>query len=213
MPSVLVPIANGSEDIETITIIDVLRRGGVEVIVASVHDDLQVTAARGTKIEADILLTQLNGFHFADGSSFAFTMKEDDTEGNLEESNTEESNLFDAIALPGGVPGAEHLRDCELLIELIEKHDIHDAIIAAICAAPALVLGTHGFVVDKKATCYPGLEEGLVGAEYIADQPVVMDENILTSQGPATAMVFALSLLANLVGYDEAQDVAAGLLC
>lgn len=201
MPSVLVPIANGSEDIEAITIIDVLRRGGVEVVVASVHDRLQITAARGCKIEADILLTDLESYTFADGSQY----------GTGE--SLDESVMFDAIVLPGGVPGAEHLRDCELLVDILEKHDIHDAILAAICAAPALVFGTHGFVADKQATCYPGFEDGLKGAEYISDQPVVMDDNIMTSQGPATAMVFSLSLLANLIGYEKTQEVAAGLLC
>ncbi|TBR37560.1 DJ-1/PfpI family protein [Marinomonas agarivorans] len=200
-PRVLVAIANGSEDIEAVTIIDILRRGGVEVVVASVHDDVLITAANGTKISADITLTQLKTFHFADGSQFGFAEEFAD------------SNIFDAIALPGGVPGAEKLRDSEPLIELLEQHDIYDSIIAAICAAPAVVLGTHGFVADKQATCYPGFEEGLIGAQYVADQPVVMDGNILTSQGPATAMVFALSLLANLTGYDETQSIAAGLLC
>ena len=201
MPRVLVPIANGSEDIEVVTIIDILRRGGVEVVVASVHDQQIITAANGTKIEADIVLTQLSSFCFADGAAFCFS---DEFSKNC---------IFDAIALPGGMPGAEHLRDCELLIELLEKHDIHDAIIAAICAAPAVVLGTHGFVAEKQATCYPGFEDGLLGATYISDQPVVMDDNILTSQGPATAMVFSLSLLANLIGYDDTQKIASGLLC
>jgi protein deglycase len=154
MPTVLVAIANGSEDIEVITLVDVLRRGGVEVVVASVHDQRQIVAARGSKIEADVLLVDV------------------------------ESHSFDAIALPGGMPGAEHLRDCPQLVAILERHDIEDAILAAICAAPAVVLGTHGFVMDKQATCYPGFEVGLLGARYCADQPVVMDGNILTSQGP-----------------------------
>lgn len=201
MPRVLVPIANGSEDIEAITIIDVLRRGGVEVVVASVHDSLAITAARGCKIEADVLLSELESHTFEDGSQYGIGEALD------------ENVMFDAIALPGGLPGAEHLRDCELLVDILEKHDIHDAILAAICAAPALVLGTHGFVMDKQATCYPGFESGLQGAQYVSDQPVVMDENIMTSQGPATAMVFSLSLLANLIGYEKTQGVASGLLC
>ncbi|MCZ2723539.1 DJ-1/PfpI family protein [Marinomonas sp. 15G1-11] len=183
MTTLLVPIADGSEDIETVTIIDVLRRGGVEVVVASVHDRKMIKAARGSNIEADVLLTDV-----AD-------------------------TMFDAIALPGGMPGAEHLRDSSVLIDMLEKHDIHDALLAAICAAPALVLGTHGFLVDKQATCYPGFETGLTGADYVSDQPIVMDGNILTSQGPATAMTFALGLLANLKGYDVAQEVADQLLC
>ncbi|WP_191602133.1 DJ-1 family glyoxalase III [Marinomonas algicola] len=183
MTTLLVPIADGSEDIEIVTIIDVLRRGKVEVVVASVHERKAIQAARGTKIEADVLLVDVA------------------------------ETMFDAIALPGGMPGAEHLRDSHLLVDILEKHDIHDALLAAICAAPAVVLGTHGFLVDKQATCYPGFEAGLTGADYIPDQPVVMDGNILTSTGPATAMTFALSLLANLKGYDIAQEVADQLLC
>ncbi|NVK27956.1 DJ-1 family protein [Marinomonas sp. CT5] len=183
MSKVLVTVANGSEDIEAITIIDVLRRGGLDVTVASVHDAKQVEFAHGSKFEADALLVDV-----AD-------------------------QQFEAIVLPGGMPGAEHLRDCELLVDMLEKHDIQDALLAAICASPAVVFGTHGFVVDKQATCYPGFEDGLTGAEFIANEPVVMDGNILTSKGPATAMVFALTVLGNLKGYEAAQNVADGLLC
>lgn len=204
MPKVLIPIANGSEDIEAVTIIDILRRGDVEVVVASIHGTKQVIAARGTKIEADILLTELGNFSFSDGKRFVLPS---------DFVAEEEQALFDAIVLPGGMPGAEKLRDCEALVTLLEQQDIYDGVIAAICAAPALVLGSHGFLVDKQATCYPGFESGLTGAQYLADQPVVMDGNILTSQGPATAMVFALTLLANLVGYDKAEEIAANLLC
>jgi len=183
MSKVLVPIANGNEDIETITIIDVLRRGGLTVTVASVHESKEIIAAHGCKLEADVLLTEV-----AD-------------------------QMFDAIVLPGGMPGAEHLRDCPLLIDMLEKHDIQDTLLAAICASPAVVFGTHGFVVDKQATCYPGFEEGLTGAEYLANEPVVMDGNILTGNGPAAAMVFSLTVLGNLKGYEAAQSVADGLLC
>ncbi|MCB5162570.1 DJ-1 family glyoxalase III [Marinomonas algarum] len=183
MSKVLVPVANGNEDIETITIIDVLRRGGVDVTVASIHETKQITMANGTKVESDVLLTDVA------------------------------EQLFDAVVLPGGMPGAEHLRDCKLLIEMLEKHDVQDALLAAICASPAVVFGTHGFVMDKQATCYPGFESGLTGAEYMANEPVVMDDNILTGKGPATAMIFALTVLGNLKGYETTQSVADGLLC
>lgn len=183
MTKVLVPVANGSEDIETITIIDVLRRGGAEVIVASVHEQTQIRASKGTNIVADVLLTDVADL------------------------------MFDAIVLPGGMPGAEHLRDSKLLIDMLEKHDIQDALLAAICASPAVVFGSHGFVMDKQATCYPGFEGDLKGAEYIADQPVVMDDNVITGQGPAMAMAFALAVLANLEGIEKTQEVAQGLLC
>ncbi|QMV15692.1 DJ-1 family glyoxalase III [Vibrio spartinae] len=185
MSNVLVPIANCSEDIEAITIIDVLRRGGADVTVASVHDFKQITTAFGNKLEADVLLTDVV------------------------------DKQYDAIVLPGGMSGAEHFRDCALLIDMLEKHDIQGALLCAICASPAVVFGKHGFVVDKQATCYPGFEKDLTGAEYISDpdQSVVVDGNVITSQGPATAMVFALSVLVNLEGYEAAQKVADRLLC
>jgi len=183
MSKVLVPIANGNEDIETITIIDVLRRGGIEVTVASVHDSKQIALAHGCKLEADVLLTDVA------------------------------ETMYDAIVLPGGMPGAENLRDSELLTNMLEKHDIEDALLAALCASPAVVFGTHGYVIDKQATCYPGFEDGLTGAEYISDLPVVMDDNILTGKGPAAAMVFSLTVLGNLKGYETAQKVADDLLC
>lgn len=183
MTQVLVPIAHGSEDIESVTIIDVLRRGGADVTVASVHDDKQITAANGCKIEADVLIRDVA------------------------------EHMYDAIVLPGGMPGAEHLRDCQVLVDMLEKHDIQDALIAAICAAPAVVLGTHGYVMDKQATCYPGFEDQLAGAEYLADQPIVMDDNIITAQGPAMAMAFSLAVLANLKGIEVTEETAHGLLC
>lgn len=183
MAKVLVPIANGSEDIESVTIIDVLRRAGLDVVVASVHEHKQVTAARGCRLEADSLIEDVK------------------------------EELFDAIVLPGGMPGAEHLRDCQVLVDMLERHDIQDKLLAAVCASPAVVFGSHGFVMDKKATCYPGFESGMTGAEVIQDRPVVQDGNILTSQGPATAMAFSLGIVAELSGFETAQKVAEGLLC
>ncbi|GAB3483971.1 DJ-1 family glyoxalase III [Marinomonas epiphytica] len=183
MTKVLVPIANGNEEIEALTIIDVLRRGGVEVSVASIHESKQVELAHGCILQADCLLPEV------------------------------QDEMFDSIVVSGGMPGAEHLRDSALLVDMLEKHDIQDALLGAICAAPALVFGTHGFVMDKQATCYPGFESGLKGADYVADQPVVMDGNIITGQGPAVAMAFSLTVLANLKGYEVAQEVADGLLC
>ncbi len=119
-PKVLVPIADGTEEIEAVCIIDVLRRAGADVTVASVESALQVTASRGVKIVADVLLEQCR----------------DDT--------------FDLIALPGGIPGAEHLRDSLLLEKLLQRQFKEDRWYAAICAAPAVVSAAPGVI--KKET-------------------------------------------------------------
>lgn len=175
---VLVPIANGTEEIEASTIIDVLRRAGADVTVASVGS-LQVTASRGMKLVADITI--------ADCANQA----------------------FDLIALPGGMPGAEHLRDCELLIELLKNQKAAGKLYAAICATPAVALAPHGLIDDKRATCYPSLQDQLPKP---SNERVVVDGNCITSQGPGTAMEFAVELIAQLYGQAKADDVAGPLL-
>jgi len=127
---VLVPIADGIEEIESVCIIDVLRRAGAEVTVASV-DGLQVKASRGVKLVADKVIADC-----AD-------------------------EVFDLIALPGGLGGAEHLRDCDVLTKMLKDQKQSGRFYAAICASPAVVLGAHGLLDDKKAVCHPALAEQL----------------------------------------------------
>jgi 4-methyl-5(b-hydroxyethyl)-thiazole monophosphate biosynthesis len=177
----LVPIANGSEDIESVTLIDVLRRAGVEVTVASVEKDIAVTCARRTRLVADTLFADVAG-------------KE-----------------FDLIALPGGMPGAERLRDTAALIDMLKHQDGRGALIGAICAAPGVVLGAHGLVGLRIVTVYPGFEHLLpAGAAQNAD--VVRGGNLVTGRGPAAAMAFSLTLVEALCGREKAAQVAAGML-
>jgi len=177
----LVPVANGSEDIESVTLIDVLRRAGVEVTVASVEQDLQVTCSRHTRITADTRLTEV------------------------------QARDFDLIALPGGMPGAERLRDCAALVALLKKQDARGALIGAICASPGVVLGAHGLVGLRIVTVYPGFE-GLLPAGSVQDAAVVRGGNLVTGRGPAAAMAFALALVEALCGRASAEQVAGGLL-
>ncbi len=119
---------------------------------------------------------------------------------------------FDALVIPGGMPGAANLASSEKVNELIKKFNTSGKIIAAICASPAIVLAPAGVLEGKKATCYPGLEEKFTaGVKYIK-QNVVVDSNIITSQGPATAMPFALKITENLSGSDTAESLASALL-
>jgi len=128
---VLVPIANGSEEIETTCIVDTLRRAGADVTVASVEKELKVVCARGIKIEADALIKECVG-------------KE-----------------WDLIALPGGMPGATNLRDCAEVIHILQDQKQKSKLYAAVCASPAVVLQKHGLLEGHLATCHPNFVKDL----------------------------------------------------
>jgi 4-methyl-5(b-hydroxyethyl)-thiazole monophosphate biosynthesis len=178
--AVLVPIADGTEELEAVTIIDTLRRAGAQVTVASVSG-LQVTASRKVKLVADALIKDCAG------------------------------KTYDCIALPGGMPGAEHLRDCAVLTELLKEQDKAGRLIAAICAAPAVVLAHHGLLKGRKATCYPSAQDKLPD-KSAAGQRVVVDGHFVTSQGPGTALEFALALVEVLFGPERKKQVAEPML-
>jgi len=177
---VLVPIADGTEEIEAVCMIDVLRRGGAEVTVASVGE-LQVTASRGVKIVANKLLKDC-----------------------LNEN-------YDLIALPGGIPGAEHLRDSADLTTLLKLQEAQGRWFGAICAAPAVVLQTHGLLEKRQATCHPAFSDRLQNSDRMASR-VVVDGNCVTSRGPGTALEFALKLVELLFDEKRAQAVAEPML-
>ena len=177
---VLVPIADASEDIEAVATIDVLRRAGAEVTVASVAGR-QVTASRGTKITADALISEC--------------VDKD----------------YDCIALPGGMPGSERLRDSEPLTAMLKEQKQSGRMIAAICAAPAVVLKHHGLLENVKATCHPSFH-GRLDPAQLSRAPVVADANIITSQGAGTAIDFALTIVEHLIGPDKRKEVAAAMV-
>jgi len=118
---------------------------------------------------------------------------------------------FRAVFLPGGLPGAEHLRDNAVLTELLRRQHAAGRLLAAICASPAVVLQHHGLIGARRATCYPGCEKTLENADATG-APVVLDGPCLTSQGPGTAVPFALALVRALCGEATAAKVAAGML-
>ena len=177
---VLVPIADGSEEIETSCITDTLVRAGAEVTVASVEATTTCTMSRGLKIVADVLVTDL---------------------GNDE---------FDLVALPGGMPGAERLRDSDALDAILRKQDARQAPLAAVCASPAVILKSKG-ILRSQATCYPAppFVEAL-GA--VADGDVVRDGHITSSRGPGTSLKFALDLVDQLYGPEKAEELRAQML-
>lgn len=116
---------------------------------------------------------------------------------------------FDIIICPGGLPGAEYLRDNALLKNLLIKQHNQQKWLAAICASPAVVLAHHGILDNSQATGYPSSEEQI--PNYI-DEDVVVDGHVITSKGPGTAMVFALKIIQLLMGEVQAKEVAATAL-
>lgn len=187
IPRILVPVAEGTEEIEAVCIVDVLRRAGGEVVVAAVGPAgamapaLEVRASRGVRLVADARLEDVA------------------------------RDRFDAILLPGGMPGAAHLRDCAPLAALLAAHDAEGRLLGAICAAPVVVLQEHGLLRGRGATCFPGLREKLDPGSRRAGR-VVIDGNLLTSQGPGTALEFALAAVAILWDHGRRGEIAAQLL-
>jgi 4-methyl-5(b-hydroxyethyl)-thiazole monophosphate biosynthesis len=113
------------------------------------------------------------------------------------------------IVLPGGMPGAEHLRDSKELIEMLNEQAASGRLYAAICASPAVALKPHGLLENKKATCYPSLLSELDNPEQAK---VVVDGNCITSQGPGTALEFSLKLIELLFDKEKSREVAKAML-
>jgi 4-methyl-5(b-hydroxyethyl)-thiazole monophosphate biosynthesis len=181
MASVLVPIANGFEEIEAVSIIDVLRRGGIEVVTASVdRGESQVTGANGITIITN------NELKYVDADE------------------------FDMVVLPGGHDNAMRLRDSEEVQKILKDFDSKGKKIAAICAAP-VALEKAGVIKDRY-TCYPSYEEQIGVEKFTDSQNVVVDQNIITSRGPATAICFGLEIVRELVGEDTYKEIKRGLL-
>ena len=178
---VLVPIADGSEEIETSCITDTLVRAGAEVTVASVEATTTCTMSRGLKVVADALVTDVSG---------------DD---------------WDLVALPGGMPGAERLRDSDALDAILRKQDARRAPLAAVCASPAVILKSKGLIDGRQATCYPA-PPFVEALGDVADGAVVRDGHITTSRGPGTSLKFALDLVDQLYGPEKAEELRAQML-
>ena len=177
---VLVPVADGTEELEAVAVINILRRAGARVVVAGIKDKT-ITAARGVRLIADNDLLDCM------------------------------DSPYDLIALPGGIPGVEHLKDCKELVELLRKQFQAGKMIGAICAAPQVVLAFHGILGDQRATGHPAFTEDISNKESL-DQRVVVDKNLVTSRGAGTAVEFALKLVELLFGRAKAIEVADSIV-
>ncbi len=179
MASVLIPISNGFEEIEAVSIIDVLRRGGVQVTTASLGDE-KVTGANGITIIAN------NKLEYIDADE------------------------FDMVVLAGGHDNAVSLKESPKVQEILKNFDAKRKKIAAICASP-IALNEAG-VIKNRYTCYPSYENDIGVDKFTDAQNVVVDENVITSRGPGTAICFGLELVRELVGEDTYKELKEGLL-
>lgn len=178
---ILVPIAAGTEEMEAVTVIDILVRAGYEVTVASAEFDgsLTVKASRGVTLTADCLLVDI-----ADDE-------------------------FEAVVLSGGVGGAQTFRDSPVLLEIVKQQMYDGRLVAAICAAPALVLQHHNLYPNAIMTCHPSFQGKIADDKYRVKRVTYdVDHNLITSQGPGTALEFAMEIIIKLSGKPHAWSVA-----
>ncbi len=180
MKRALMLFTEGYETVEALMVVDILRRGKVQVTMASITEEESVVSSHGVCVEMDATLGEVD---LAD---------------------------YDAILLPGGMPGTIHLGESEAVKKaVLAMYDAHK-IVAAICAAPG-VLGQYGLLEGRRACSYPDHEVNLVGAK-VCREPVVVDGNIVTSRGLGTAMEFAFKLLEMLEGKDKADQIKTAIV-
>jgi len=179
MAKLLIPISEGFEEIETITLIDVCRRAKIEVITAATKS-IETIGSHNITIKADTLIDEIK------------------------------SDNFDMVILPGGLPNAYNLAEDKKVQALLQEMKQKEKLIGAICAAP-YALHKAG-VLNKNYTCYPSFEQKIRVEGYSQESDVIIDEKVITSRGPGTAMTFALEVVKLLCGEEKYKTIKSGLL-
>lgn len=177
---IAVQLAEGFEEIEAVSIIDVLRRAKLDVTTVSITGKPVVKGSHNIKISADKLFEEVN------------------------------YNEIDMIVLPGGMPGATNLNSHSGMRKVILEFNKNKKSLGAICAAP-LVFGNLGILENKNATCYPGFESQLEGANTTGTD-VEQANNIVTGKGAGVAIKFALKIVETIKGEDFANDLAKKMI-
>ena len=167
--------AEGFETVEALMVVDILRRGGVEVVMTAIGEEEMVYSAQGIGVEMDATMDEIDVLD------------------------------FDAVILPGGMPGTKYLRESEEVCAALKAASASGKHLAAICAAPS-VLGQLHLLEGKKATCYPGFEDQLLGAEYCSDG-VVTDGAVTTARGVGFAVDLGLELVRVLLGEEKSVEI------
>lgn len=175
VPSVLVILAEGFEEVEAVTPIDLLRRSGAKVVVAGL-DDLMVKGSHGLVVGCDRLLSECM------------------------------DEVFDCVVLPGGGKGSQNLASSFSVMEAVIK-TAQTGYVAAICAAPAVVLGKTGLLEGKRVTGYPSTEELCPGLK-LENEKVITDDRLITAQAAGSALHFSLAIIAALFDQKTADAIA-----
>lgn len=170
-------VANGTEEAELLVVVDILKRAGIEVELTSIHNDSTITSSHGITIKVD---NHINDVNFSDA---------------------------DLIFVPGGMPGSKNISECDSFISKLKKHFENGKRVAAICAAPGIVLGLHGLLKGKKYTCFPGFEKYVpIDATLVRNQ-VVTDGLISTGVGLGAAIDLGLELVKLLIDEEKSKQI------
>ncbi|MGJ0845516.1 4-methyl-5(b-hydroxyethyl)-thiazole monophosphate biosynthesis [Tissierella praeacuta DSM 18095] len=181
MKKVILFLAEGFEEVEALTVVDYLRRKDVAVDTVSITEDNKVKGVHDIVVIADKVINSINDI-----------------------------DSYDAVIIPGGLPGATNLRDNNKVIDIVKKANRNGKLVAAICAGP-IVLEKAGVIHGKNVTSYPGFEDELMSGIYI-DDSVVRDCNIITAKGPALAVEFAIEIMRYLLGEEKVDELKKDIL-
>ena len=176
---IAVLLADGFEEIEALTPVDMLRRAGLEVLTVGITSKIAV-GAHGISVICDKLPEEID------------------------------LDMISTVILPGGMPGSLNLDASAFTDEILKSVNARGGRIAAICAAP-LVLGRRGLLEGKRATCYPGFENELVGAT-VTNESVITDGNITTARGMGVALDFSKELISLLVAKEKAEELSSAIM-
>ena len=173
-------MAKGCEEIEGLTVVDIVRRAGIEIETISITDENKVTSSHKIIFETDTTKDKVD------------------------------FSCYDGIVLPGGLPGTTNLGADATVNKVIKEFAQEGKLVCAVCAAPS-VLGLAGILEGKKATCYPGYEDKLLGATF-TEEKVAVDGNVITSRGLGTTIPFALEIVRYFSGDEVADTIAQKII-
>lgn len=180
MKKVCVLLADGFEEIEGLTVVDLLRRAKIYVDTISIMDDYIVHGAHGINVQTEDLFDEVD------------------------------FDEFDMVVLPGGMPGTLNLKNHDGVRYVVKQYAKEGRYVGAICAAPT-ILKSLGVLEGRRAICYPGVEDEMEDV-VLTETAVVVDENIITSQGVGTAIDFGLKLIEILDGEEKAKEIADSIV-
>lgn len=175
-------IENGSEELEFVAPLDIMRRAGINVDLISANENKQIKTSHNLNVKTDKTIN--------------------DIENILD---------YDGIIIPGGLPGSEYLKNNNKIIDFYKKMHANNKLVAAICAAP-IVLNEADITKDKNITCYPGFENQIQCKKYDRNKAIVVDKNVITAQGPAVAILFGLEIVKYLLGEEESSKISNAML-